>query len=186
MATLAGRAALRSCTVWVHSRGVYATRQKEQFSLAFIQAVAAAAGCNVTRADVDDESVDIELIAAHNPDDLRPSPHLAIQAKCTELDGGEGDVLPLPLKLKNYNDLRAPCHVPRLLVVVCVPADVDAWLTATPEALVLRRCAFWRSLRGLPPADTETRKTVHIPRSQRFEPRALAALMATIARGDTP
>jgi len=33
---------------------VYATRQKEQFSLAFIQAVAAAAGCNVTRADVDD------------------------------------------------------------------------------------------------------------------------------------
>jgi hypothetical protein len=88
--------------------------------------------------------------------------------------------------LKNYNDLRAPCHVPRLLVVVCVPADVDAWLTATPEALVLRRCAYWRSLRGLPPADTETRKTVHIPRSQRFEPRALAALMATIARGDTP
>jgi hypothetical protein len=165
---------------------VYATRQKEQFSLAFIQAVAAAAGCNVARADVDDESVDLELIAAHKADDLRPSPHLAIQAKCTELDGGEGDTLPFPLKLKNYNDLRAPCHVPRVLVVVCVPADVGAWLTATPEALVLRRCAYWRSLRGLPPADTETRKTVHVPRSQRFEPRALGALMATIAQGGVP
>ena len=175
---------MRSRAVWIHSRGVYATRQKEQFSLAFIQAVAAAAGCNVTRADVDDESVDLELIAAHSPDDLRPSPHLAIQAKCTELDDGEGHAL--PLKLKNHNDLRAPCHVPRLLVVVCVPADVEAWLTATPEALVLRRCAYWRSLRGLPPADTETRKTVHIPRSQRFEPQALTALMATIARGDAP
>lgn len=165
---------------------LYATQQKEQFSLAFIQAVAAAAGCNVARAAVDDESVDLELIAAHDAADLRPSPHLAIQAKCTALDSGDGDTLPFSLKLKNYDDLRAPCHVPRLLVVVCVPADVEAWLTATPDALVLRRCAYWRSLRGLPPADTETRKTVHVPRTQRFEPQSLTALMATVARGEVP
>lgn len=48
------------------------------------------------------------------------------------------------------------------------------------ETLVLRRCAYWRSLRGLPPADTETRKTVHVPRSQRFEPQTLDTLTATI------
>lgn len=166
--------------------GVYATRHKEQFSLAFIQAVAAAAGCNVARVDVDEESVDLELIGPHDAADLRPAPHLALQAKCTALDDGCGDALPFPLKLKNYDDLRARCHVPRLLVVVCVPADVESWLTATPEAMILRRCAYWCSLHGLPPADTGTKKTIHVPRAQQFDPAALRGLMARIAGGDAP
>lgn len=165
---------------------MYATRHKEQFSLAFIQAVAAAAGCNVARVDVDEESVDLELIGPHDAADLRPAPHLALQAKCTALDDGCGDALPFPLKLKNYDDLRARCHVPRLLVVVCVPADVESWLTATPEAMILRRCAYWCSLHGLPPADTGTKKTVHVPRAQQFDPAALRGLMARIAGGDAP
>lgn len=165
---------------------MYATTHKEQFSLAFIQAVAAAAGCKVARVDVDDESVDLELIGAYHADDRRPAPHLALQAKCTELDDGDGEILAFPLKLKNYDDLRARCHVPRLLVVVCVPADVSAWLTATPEAMILRRCAYWRSLHGLPPADTGTKKTVYVPRSQRFDPQALRGLMAKVSGGEVP
>lgn len=84
------RVILRFVAASVDLPALYATQQKEQFSLAFIQAVAAAAGCNVARAAVDDESVDLELIAAHDAADLRPSPHLAIQAKCTALDSGDG------------------------------------------------------------------------------------------------
>jgi len=68
-------------------------------------------------------------------------------------------------------------------VVVIVPPEPMAWLTASPEALVLRHCAYWVSLRGLPSTDNESSVTVQVPRANLFDVNALTGLMRAINEG---
>jgi hypothetical protein len=92
-----------------------------------------------------------------------------------------------PLKRKNYDELiPSDILAPRLLVLVVLPPDVTAWLSASPEAIVLRHCAYWTSLRGLPPTDNETRVTVGVPRANLFTSEALVGLMTRINEGGVP
>jgi hypothetical protein len=87
-------------------------------------------------------------------------PKLDLQVKSTSDCTGTEAAIHYPLKRKNYDELiLADLLTPRLLVLVVVPQDPPAWLTAAPEALVLRHCAYWVSLRGLPARDNETSVT---------------------------
>src|SRR4051812_4894837 len=92
--------------------------QKEQFSIAYIRALAAVLGLKVTREEVDDDSVDVTLLRTGGT-----APKLDIQLKCSgaiqkmELD------FPFRLTIKNYDDLRRRTMVPRILVVLEVPTD---------------------------------------------------------------
>ena len=82
--------------------------QKQQFSIAYIQAVAARAGYACQANLVDDDSVDVTLAASgwvHNTVVLR-SPRLEVQLKATAQNILRPDHLAFPLPLKNYNDLR--------------------------------------------------------------------------------
>lgn len=63
-----------------------------------------------------------------------------MQLKCTHTDTGDGDHLTYPLKLKNYDDLRAETIVPRILVVVSVPEDIDSWLHCTEAEMCQALC----------------------------------------------
>lgn len=166
---------------------LHITQQKEQFSIAFIRAVTTVAGFNISRCDVDDDSIDIGVCGTRRDGTRRKAPKLDIQAKCTEADNGEGDDLPFDLKLKNYDDLRDPdAHAPAILIVVCVPASVDEWLTEAAEQTALRRCAYWYSLRGFGASSNTTKERVRIPRVQRFTVEALRAIMTRIGDGGFP
>ncbi len=71
----------------------------EQRSLVVIRAVAADAGYQVVRPDVDDDSVDGILIA-----NWGRRPRIEFQAKSTSRDIPTGDSLRYPLPVKNYNE----------------------------------------------------------------------------------
>jgi len=50
---------------------------------------------------------------------------------------------------QQYDDLRRETHAsPRILAVLFLPPKVEDWLTHSHEQLVLRKCAYWVSLRG--------------------------------------
>jgi hypothetical protein len=90
------------------------------------------------------------------------------------------------LSIKNYNDLRlTDLMVPRILVVVLVPPDIEDWLVHTEHEMLIRRCGYWVSLLGQPPTDNETRITVDIPRTNMFTPETLTAMMQQIHNGET-
>lgn len=166
---------------------LYPAQQKEQFSIAFVRAIAAVSGYNITRCEVDDDSIDLGLKGSRRDGGVRNAPYLDIQVKCTDADDGTGPDLPFDLKLKNYDDLRAtPVHVPAILVVVCVPADVGTWLDETPEHTAMRRCAYWRSLRGLPATGNTTTCRVRIPRTQAFTVAVVRSMMTRIGEGGLP
>lgn len=89
--------------------------------------------------------------------------------------------------LPRYNDLRqVTVSVPRILVVLFLPGNYPEWLSHSTDALILKRCAYWVSLRGAPNADNETGVTIKLPKIQAFSPENLRALFSKLSRKEIP
>lgn len=147
-------------------------QRKELFSLAYISAVAARAGYQVVRPQLDFDSVDGIFMG-----DEGRRPRIEFQAKATSRDVLRHDHIAFPLSRKNYDDLRATVVVPRLLILVVLPENAEEWLSHSDECLVLRRCGYWKSLAGAQDTDNQEQITVQIPRAQVLDPQQLAGLM---------
>ena|SRR5581483_1632633 len=160
-------------------------QRKEQFSQAYVKAVAAVAGFAWYEPSVDDDSVDLGLAQRGGRGTVR-SPHLEMQLKCHAMPTPAEDEFSFWLKRKNYDDLRDEVEVKRILVVVLVPDDLADYLHESESQLALRRCGYWLNLRGFPPTDNETGQTVKIPRSQRFTVESLKGIMERIGQGALP
>ena len=157
--------------------------QKEQFSQAYVRAVAAVAGFTVARPEVDDDSIDLSIKSRLHS--VRPQ--LDLQLKCTETMVLADTQMGFPLKQKNYLDLSAAdVLVPRILVIVRVPTDQTEWLHQDEDHLLIRRCGYWVNLAGLPVTQNDTSTTIQVPRSNRFTADALRDMMSRIAGGERP
>jgi Domain of unknown function (DUF4365) len=153
--------------------------RKEQFSNAFLLAVAAVAGCSVAKPSVDNDSIDWTI-----SDRRSRRPKLDIQLKCTSDANGTAALIAFALKKKNYDDLTVTNLIsPRILVLVVVPELIEDWIALNQNELALRHRAFWMSLVGQPPTTNETSVTIHIPRSQALTVESLDELMAKTDRG---
>lgn len=163
---------------------MYISHQQEEFSRAFIYAIASAAGLKFnSTATPDDDSVDV-MISARGLRGTARSPRLDVQAKCRR-SPAIGDPISYSLPQKNYDDLRQGDYVtPRILVVVFVPERVTDWTACDEQALTMRHCAYWASLWGLPASSNDHSTTVHLPRFNLFDVRGLDTLMDRIGRGE--
>ena len=153
--------------------------QMEQLSLAYIRAVAADAGCQVTRPELDVDSVDGILMSSFGE-----RPRIDFQAKATTQTVLRGNELHFPLPVKNYDDLRADTQSPRILIVLLMPQEESHWLHQTDEELCLRHCAYWYSLEGRPSKLNTYSVTVRIPVINIFNSQQLVDLMKKAERGD--
>lgn len=161
-------------------------QRKEQFSNAYMRAVASVAGFACYKPEVDDDSVDWGL-AARGGNGTTRSPKVEMQLKCCGRDIVGDNDLSYPLKIKNYDELRFENYqVPRILVVVAVPEDIGDWLVHTEEQLAMKYCGYWVSLRGKPDTTNTATVAVKLPRTQQFTVEQLAAMMARIGNGDQP
>ena len=162
--------------------GLSLTLAQEQFSKAFILALAALAGCVAAAPVPDVDSIDWTLSCR-----LPRRPKLDLQVKSTRAGPLAAARLPYALKRKNYDGLSLPdLLAPRLLVLVIVPEDPAQWLSCSAEQLVLRHCAYWLSLAGAPPTDNERTVTNQVPRANLFTVESLSWLMHTIDEGGVP
>lgn len=148
-------------------------------SRAYVRAVAARAGIICCDAGPD-LGVDLFLRAVEVRDQQYwdSGPQLDVQLKSTtraELHAGE---VVYDLELRAYDLLRQQmvCR-PCILVLLVLPEEEAQWLTQSPEELVLRRCAFWLSLRGASPTTNLTTVRITIPRRNVFSAEALGRLL---------
>ncbi|MGA3132484.1 MAG: DUF4365 domain-containing protein [Terracidiphilus sp.] len=156
--------------------GMSQSHQQERFGDAFLLAVASVAGCAYAKPETDNDSIDWTLSCK-----LSRRPKIDVQIKTTLFDGEFAEMIPYPLKKKNYNDLiLTDVLTPRILVLVAVPREIDSWLTVTQEQLVLKRSAYWVSLAGFPESENETTVTVHVSTSQPFTVDGLCRMMHQI------
>lgn len=154
-----------------------APHRKERLSLAYVQAIAAVAGYVVSIPEPDLDGVDIQL---------RPRtpmfPAIDIQLKSTTKLTKKGSTLKYSLNRRNYDLLIGPSYNPRLLVVLDLPKDENQWLTIS-DAMVLRKRAYWLSLRNWRPTQNKYRVTVHFPVSNVLSVDSLHNLMNSARTG---
>lgn len=154
--------------------------RKERFSLAYINAVATYADCEVLEPKVDRGSVDGILKRATMEEII------GFQAKATSRDvvRGDGRHLHFPLPMRDYDNLRR-AGKPFILIVVLLPDDETQWLTQTNDELCLHYCGYWLSLAGWEAVGNTTNITVRVPIANVFSSRQLTDLMDKAARGET-
>jgi hypothetical protein len=166
---------------------------ESELSYAYLHAVSAHAGigCEIAGRHDDSAGVDAKLTgwAPFSGNGWRTEIDIKVQLKAT--------VRP-PSVIRNcfsyyfqgierYNDLRmTTLSTPRILVVLFLPSDRNEWLSHTDDALSLRKCAYWVSLRGAPATANVGGQTVYLPRSQRFDSDGLAKLMSRLSSDDIP
>lgn len=168
------------------TRPMTLANQKEQFSKAYVRAVVSVAGYTIYEPVVDDDSVDIGIAARGGRGTTR-SPKLDLQLKCTERDVLSDEECRFQLSIKNYNDLRGEgLQVPRVLVVLIVPDELDNWVSQSEEEMIVRRCAYWVSLREYKETANISSVTIPIPRDNIFSVDALKEIMDMIASGRRP
>ena len=165
--------------------------QKESLTRAYIQAVAARCGVTCSHPD-HDYGIDLHLheIAQRRDGDrtrfCEGGASIAIQAKSTTTASVTLDDVEVAydLEVKSYNDLRIDVIEPRLLVLLVLPLDEAQWVNVTEEQLILRRCVYWMSLKGMPPTENSDKIRIQIPRSNVFSVEALRDLMQRRKNGD--
>ncbi|HAA30403.1 MAG TPA: hypothetical protein DCE56_25340 [Cyanobacteria bacterium UBA8553] len=160
--------------------------QKEEFSYAYIYAVASAVGYSFQRATtpLDQVGVDVTITAVPETPQSKRLTLLDLQVKCTSRDVLTDDEIRYPLPIKNYEELRYEEHsVPRILVLVVVPDNSDEWLYQSQAKLCLKHCGYWISLRGQPATQNQETVTVYLPRKNMFTVDALKSMMQRIKTG---
>lgn len=159
-------------------------RQKEEFQYAYLYALAAQAGLNPGKFNVDDDSVDVTIQTKGYIGAPVRSPAIQVQLKCTsQTDLIKQGVIKYPLSRKNYDDLRGDnVAMPRYLAVLVVPHATDLWVVHRKKHMALNNCCYWVSLRDAPETNNSTSITVDVPIKQRLTSNVLRKMMDAASR----
>ena len=175
----------------VHSSGpIYGTMSenecRQQWSIAYVQAVVTAARCKLEILRIDDEGVDavIRQAAEHSVYDSVP---IDVQLKCTsQTDLIKDDHIAWRLKRQNYDQLRAvKTYDFEILIVVTAPLNFATWLNVRKEHVVMQASGYWVNLYGWKQRASAT-TTVKVPRSNVFDAEQLLKMLARVGNGGRP
>lgn len=166
---------------------------ESELSYAYLHAVAARAGvgCKVSSRHDDNTGVDA-VLTGWGPfpnGGYRQEVDIKVQLKATAAAPTiVGESLSYSLSgIQQYDDLRTDTvSTPRILIVLFLNPDSDAWLKHSEDGLLLRNCAYWVSLRGARKSDNKSAQTVYLPRAQKFDPEGLRNILTRISKNDIP
>ena len=136
----------------------------EAMSFAYISAVGTGAGFDVRFPRRDRGSIDGTI---HSEDP--PFAEFQFQAKSTSAERIFGGDIRFPLPVGNQRDLAIRTTVPRILIVMLLPADESDWLAQSGDELCMRKCAYWTTLEGRDPSENRSTITVRIPLANLFD-----------------
>lgn len=159
---------------------------KEGLSRAYTIAVAHRAGMNYC-SDTLDYGIDgtfRDVIIRENRR-CNGGHSIDFQLKATvDVEIGGGYII-YDLESKNFNDLReTEIGTPRILILFVMPSDSTQWLNISDSGTILKNCAWWHSLKGLPPTQNTATKRIKIPINQILTVDALHTLMNKVKQGE--
>jgi hypothetical protein len=160
--------------------------RQEALCRAYVRAVAAQAGviCGGTENDLGFDLL-LRGVETHGQQLWDSGAQLDVQLKSTTRGDVRDTVVAYDLEVRAYNILRQEnINRPRILVLLLLPEHEGDWLNQTEEALIVRRCAYWASLRGAKPLTAQTTVRILIPRANVFSVESLRALLDRARGGD--
>lgn len=158
--------------------------QKEEFSYGFLQLLGAKAGLEVTKSgrQTDNQKIDLHIIHAGRISDLY-TPRFDVQVKCTHKNNIDNEYFLYDLDIKTYDRLRYIHHdVPIFLIILVVPENINEWVTITPEQLIIKKCAYWISLKGFPKSKNTRAIRIKIPLKNLVTPSSLQDIITDIVK----
>ena len=162
---------------------------KEGLSRAYILAVAHRAGfnCSLKREfdyGIDGTFYDVKVVGKRH---VETGYNIDFQAKASQNCTVSATTVSYVLSAKNQRDLvETDVGTSRILIVLALPPDSALWLKTSPDELVMKRCAWWTSLRGQQPTQNDTGQTIKIPIGQTFDVASLTSMMARVKMGSLP
>lgn len=166
------------------------TNFQEQFQIAYVNSVAAAAGCIVGELRIDD-GIDLTLrhkASCHTSINDRVA-RLEVQLKATgsglaHAKSGFVSAVMSKDRFEEFSIGAGGQTLPKIVVILAMPVQQDDWIESSDAELRLRHCAYWVNLEGQTTA--AKRPTVKAPTSNRFDDVALIGMMARIGQGQKP
>jgi hypothetical protein len=162
--------------------------RQESLSRAYVQAIAARSGVICSVPDLD-YGVDLTFRAVDEANGFVDAGVLLdVQLKATTLaTTSDLATIGFDLRVAEYDCLRRlDTPVPRILVVLELPMDEADWLAQSTTELILRRAAYWLSLRGMAATASTASVRVKLPRANLFTPAVLSELLTRIRTGSIP
>lgn len=159
-------------------------QQQEEIGKAYVHAVAAACGFSVSQWSQDhgciDTTISADRVLGQGP---YSKPKVDLQLKATTQDVVKDEHIAWSLEMAHYDKLRARARVPHLLVVLALPDDARDGVRHTVDALLIRKCAYWVNMTGMPEVVGQGSKTVQIPREQVLSPEGLLQILTRVSEG---
>jgi hypothetical protein len=162
--------------------------RQEALSRAYVRAVAAQAGV-LCSAHEQDFGIDMSLraVEVRGREYWDTGPQFDLQVKSTTQALIRDTSIVHDLEVRAYNILRETVmRRPRILVLLVLPEDENLWLSQSPDELIVRRCAYWTSLRGAEPTTSHTTVRISIPAENLFSVEAIRAIMERLGKGAMP
>ena len=155
-------------------------QQKEQFSLAYVHAVAACAGYQLELPSSQRDGID-----GHISSDIGLSPIIQFQAKSSARDLLRDDGVHFPLPITNFRTLQKDTKNKRILIVVMLPEDPAEWMLRDNKQLCLRGSGYWVSVRDQDDSANKETVTVLVPSANPFDIDQLRMMMQQDEVGDS-
>jgi hypothetical protein len=157
---------------------------QRKISEAYIRAIVAKAGYDITVPGEFDSGEDFEIIPVVQKENrgklgkrLKP---LLIQLKSSydyETDK-ENNCIKYDLEVKNYNQLiESDRYIPFILVLYCMPKTYDEWLSVSAEGTMLKYCGYWTWLSGEPMSNSSSTHRIFIPQERIFNEESLKEII---------
>jgi hypothetical protein len=151
----------------------------DKLATAFLQAMAATAGCTIAvqRRDYGIDGT-FRYIAPDSGHHETGFP-VDFQLKATALGTFDKNDIVLDLKVANYNKIvtRPARAAPYYLILVCFPPKIQNWLRISDEELVLAARAYWWTGVGTN-AQLQSTKRIRIPTIQRLNNDSISNMFA--------
>ncbi|WP_338770980.1 DUF4365 domain-containing protein [Nocardia vulneris] len=173
----------RSAGLSAQRGDIAVTASMEKLQDAYLGAIAAAAGCELSKPDPD-PSLDWTIGLRSKSHTAVRTPKIDVALKCTyQTDVAENGEFSFQLKNSHLEVLSEVLLLyPRLLVVMLTPREVDDWVFSTHHGMTVRNSMFWVNLKGVKPSG-DKKTTVKVPYKQRFDAPELCRILRALGSG---
>jgi hypothetical protein len=158
---------------------------KEQFSLAYVQMVASAAGFSIKTHSTDYDGVDVTIFSSAEYATYY-GPQFELQVKCTSQSNVVREQsVAWQMQARPFRKLTCTKrYIPCYLGILVVPGDPETWLEQDQERLLTRSRMYWQEALLLGEIDDDAEsKTVYLPLSHLFDVPQLRGIMKSLGDG---
>lgn len=105
---------------------------------------------------------------------------ISFQLKCSWKWKSTATHIIYDLKSRNFNDLvsRGPAAEKCMLILMCLPDNVNSWVRCSEEQLEIQKCCYYFFPVGEPVKNGSSTKRIHIPRENLLDAPRLSRLLA--------